>query len=393
MKLTTLLFSIISSLLALSSILIFPQDRTQQPSSVKNWQKHTVIHSSNMILSTAAGDFNNNGKIDIIAAYGGKIYIHHAPEWKPSVIGLLDSEKARGIATVSIDIDSDGDLDIITADANSSPIWLENPHPLINKRWSKRTIDNKLRGIHDIILADVNNNGKTNIIINSFRPEGELANSAMWYQIPEDPHNNTLWKRNIFANGSAQGGSHYFDFGDINGDGWGEIALAAKGEPFPNGNWFAYWKNPTKENIHNPWEKTIVRENEKGATNIKIAHINNDNLPDFVITNGHGKGIFWLKAPNWEKYTIDSKIECPHSLTSADFNEDGSIDIASCGFKSKRLSLYINEGTGKFKTLNLDLNQSSYDLKAIDIDQDGDLDILNAGREMKTITWYENPLK
>ena len=47
--------------------------------------------------------------------------------------------------------------------------------------------------------------------------------------------------------------------GDIDGDGWKEIAVGAKGKPFVDGNWFAYWKNPGKDGVKGAWKKVRSR--------------------------------------------------------------------------------------------------------------------------------------
>ena len=101
----------------------------------------------------------------------------------------------------------------------------------------------------------------------------------------------------------------------------------------------------------------------------------------------------WLKNPDWKLTPIDSEMDCPHSLAAADVDNDGDIDFASCGFKSKRVSLYLNDGKGNFTRNDLDLNQESYDLHFVDMDNDGDLDLLNAGRASSNVVWYENGLK
>jgi len=217
--------------------------------------------------------------------------------------------------------------------------------------------------------------------------------SIKMVELPQKPTDESPWKPNVFANGDAKGGSHYFGFGDIDGDGWGEIAIAAKGKPFDNGNWFAYWKNPGAENLTSPWEKTPLLEDEIGATNILIKDINGDGKNDCFISNGHGVGIFWLEAPKWKKHDIDTTIESPHSLTTADYDNDGDIDLASCAFGSKRLSVYYNDGKGNFTQAKQDEDQQSYDLHTFDIDGDGDPDLLNAGRGNKNVAWYENPAK
>lgn len=371
------------------------QENLKSDQSVKSWEKHTILEKGKrMIFSSTAADFTGDGLVDVISSYQGKVILFKAPDWKQQVIHEFDTPRDFSIASLAIDIDSDGDLDFVGGAAHKDPIWLENKHQTSDtdeKPWACRIIDTEVRGIHSIISADVNKDGRLDLIVNNFKPEGLLSNSAMWYEIPLKPLSNTPWIRNIFADKDAAGGSHYFGFGDVDGDGWGEIALAAKGKPFENGNWFAYWKNPTGKNTKDPWKKVDLLNNREGATNILITDVNADNKNDFVISHGHGEGIFWLQAPDYQIHTIDDKMICPHSLTKADFDQDGDIDIASCGFKSKRLSLYFNDGKGLFQRVDIDNDQESYDLKCIDIDLDGDLDILNSGRGSGNVSWYENP--
>ena len=54
-----------------------------------------------------------------------------------------------------------------------------------------------------------------------------------WFKIPKRPKRQRAGKVR-FADGDA-GGSHYMGAGDIDGDGWKEIAVGAKGGPFEDG--------------------------------------------------------------------------------------------------------------------------------------------------------------
>ena len=220
-----------------------------------------------------------------------------------------------------------------------------------------------------------------------------MADSIAWFSIPKSVKDAPHWDRHLFAKGDAAGGSHYFGFGDLDGDGWSEITVAAKGKPFENGNWFAYWKNPGAKKIQKPWSRVTVAENETGATNILPGDLNGDGQADLLASNGHGVGVFWFEGPDWKKHLIDDEMQSPHSLVLADLDQDGDLDAASCGFESERLSLYLNDGKGQFERHDLDTAQQSYDLRTFDIDGDGDLDLLNAGRASKNVAWYENPLR
>ena len=70
--------------------------------------------------------------------------------------------------------------------------------------------------------------------------------------------------------------------GDIDGDGWKEIAVGAKGKPFADGNWFAYWKHPGAQPTDAPWKKVILAEDQTAATNILPADVNGDDKVDWV---------------------------------------------------------------------------------------------------------------
>ena len=382
------LTSILKYTLGASLACIFASASHGQASA---WKKHEVLTGVRNTTAVAA-DFTLDSKIDVITSARGKVILLTAPDWKESTIYEFPGSKQAAIHSAVMDVDNDGDQDWIGGTARGPAIWLENPGKK-DTAWTARTIDKDCNSIHCFLVADVNHDGKDDLLINNFSPNGPLGNSAAWYEIPKNSKIDKAWPRHIFAKGDAPGGSHYFGFGDLDGDGLGEITLAAKGKPFTGGDWFAYWKNPGANKQKGTWEKIILRENELGATNITPANINNDSLTDVVATNGHGLGVFWMKAPKWEKQMIDPEMESPHCLAVADLDQDGDNDIATCGFISKRMSIYLNDGKGKFKRKDLDTNQESYDLRAIDMDGDGDLDLLNAGRQTKNVAWYENPLK
>ena len=360
-----------------------------------SWKKH-LITENGQCLTAVALDANGDKELDVIASINGSISLFIAPDWKQEVV-LYRFPGGGGVCIHSavIDVDGDGDLDWAGTLANDHPFWLENPgrEAAVQQGWTPRLIDSEITGIHCLIRSDIDNDGRDDLIINNFEPQQGIADSIAWLSVPTNPKQAKHWDRHVYAAGDARGGSHYMGAGDIDGDGWKEIAVGAKGAPFEDGNWFAYWKNPGPEKINGAWEKVILADNQIGATNILPADVDGDGKTDWLASRGHGKGILWFQNPTWKIHEIDTEIEFPHSLTVADHDQDGDIDAASCGYGSELVRWYENDGKGNFTHHTLDRNQQSYDLRSVDMDGDGDLDLLNAGRATNNVAWYENPEK
>lgn len=377
------LSALAASILSLSSL----------SAAAGEWTKHTVMESGRTSTAVAA-DFDGDGSMDVITSYGGKVSLFRGPDWRERVLHRLPGAKGACIHSAVLDVDGDGDPDWAGSLAKGGPFWLENPGAdAVGGEWTARTIDRDIRGIHCLLAADVDGDGARDLIINNFEPEGPLADSIAWFRVPENSRQADEWERYVFAAGDARGGSHYFGFGDIDGDGWGEIAVGAKGKPFEDGNWFAYWKHPGEEEREGAWEKTVLAENQPGATCILPADVDGDGRVDFVASRGHGAGVLWLQAPDWTIREIDPEILSPHSLAVADFDGDGDMDAASCGYESALVRWYQNDGRGNFTLHTIGEEQESYDLRAVDMDGDGDPDLLNAGRATGNVVWYENPLR
>ncbi len=379
---------------------LFAQSKSDA-SSHTGWKKHVVVSdATSMINSAVASDFDDDGSIDVVSSYDGRVVLLKGPDWKPHTLHVFGEGRSRNKPRTScihgclMDVDGDGDLDF--CGSNNTVFWLECPNdPLANKPWKYRTVDDEILGTHCLITGDVNQDGRLDLIANSGRPEGktEIPDSLTWLEVPQNPHAAESWIRHVFADRDAPGGSHYTGIGDINQDGRPDICCAAKGgEGFPGGEWFAWWEQPA--DAAGRWTKHILSANQPGATNIHPVHVDQDQHIDFIATRGHGQGILWFKGPSFEAFEIDSGIRGPHCLATVDLDGDGDIDIATCGRDVDGVAVwYENSGDGQFTKHRIGVDQGAYDIRATDMDGDGDLDLLIAGHTSRNIVWFENPIR
>ena len=358
------------------------------------WVRH-VVDDRYFSWTAAAADFDKNGKMDVIGTdqKGKKIYLY----MNGSKERRLIHEGLTVIASHVMDVDGDGDMDFIGAQYSPGVVfWLECPKNPAKDEWKFHIIDDVklggVDGIHGLILGDVDKDGTLDVIANSAQPKGNFPESLAWLSVPKNPRTAKQWDRHVFADKDAPGLSHYMGVGDLNGDGWPDIAAGAKSPD--GGAWFAWWESPgNPRTAKGGWKKHVLATNQPGATNILIGDFNGDNKNDLFATRGHGFGALYFQSPEFTLKEVNESVGGPHSLALGDIDGDGHLDAVTVGKDSMEALWFQNDGKGNFTAHVIYLDQASYDIKLIDMDGDGDLDLLVAGQNSDNVVWYENRLK
>jgi len=256
-----------------------------------SWTKHIIDEELSFIIRVI--DLNADNKVDIVAGNinAGEVVWYEAPNWTRHVIDTLQSASAVDV----IDLDNDGDLDIIAS--GQRLVWYEAPD------WIVHTISTNLRGAFPK-AANMDSDNDIDILC-----WGESA--LGWYENP-------AWTFHIIE--SDPGDINQISLGDFDDDGdFDVLATDASAEQI------IWYECPT-------WTKHIFDEFDYPWGSF-MADLDNDNDLDIIITNEKTSEVIWYEAPLWTKHIIDDSLPGAAGLSVADI-DDGYIYIVACGFGS-----------------------------------------------------------
>jgi hypothetical protein len=366
-------------------------------------------------------DFDKDGDLDVTISRrtdSARVYWYEylRRKWFQHYLGRADEHQLGAIAT---DINLDGWPDLVMG-----RYWFENPAGLqLNPdspfiRHSYFTASGA--EIHDIGAADINNDGRKDIIAYC-QNEG---NGTLRLYNTEDPENwlytdivteiNGTVNQPAFA-GGIHGGFSPMGAGDLDGDSYADIVM-------PNG----WYKNPGSRHDNrwqlNPWPFPMGRFPNPYGVSIRswICDLDSDGDSDIVYTDcdTEESAGYWLENRRGGNRFIRHPLPAPglftgsfHSLIVADFDQDGDPDIFSGeqedpdpGMKQPGLKErgFIWENTGsrrspafEIKIIQTD-NPGWHDALAGDVDGDGDIDIVskiwNKDGEYYHADYWENQL-
>ena len=195
------------------------------------WIRHEVS-SRSYGHGIGVGDVNGDGRTDIITPKG---WFEAPPdprngEWKfHEEFDLGDT----GFIYVA-DVNNDGIPDLITSLGHDYGIfWLEQKRDAAGKRsWKKHLIDNAWSQAHAMTLADLNGDGRLELITgkryyaHEHDPGANETLGVYWYEALDKE--GTQWRRHILDYGTRTGGGMQIPVVDIDGDGHLDVVVAGK---------------------------------------------------------------------------------------------------------------------------------------------------------------------
>jgi hypothetical protein len=349
------------------------------------------------------GDFNNDGKLDIVA--GPNLYL--APKWTPVEIRKIAGEvddKGKGyyhdFANLPMDVDGDGLLDVVAAFWHEKSItWFRNPGKA-DGLWKETTIDSGMN-FETADLCDLTGKSgqKPTHILPHVKP-------TVWYELLTCGDKKGTFAKHVL---SEKPGNFGGGVGDINGDGRLDLVR-------PD----AWFEAPADLNS-GTWKEhpLALGSKEEGKSEhtaqIAIYDVNCDGLNDIIASSAHRYGIFWYEQVRaggdiqWKRHLIDDTWTQAHSITLADMDGDGLLDLVT----AKRFMAHNGSDPDEAGTLGVywyrlqrkpSVSWTKYAVSydkgigsginniVVDLDADGDLDIVVTGK-WGGPAWFENKTK
>ncbi len=338
-----------------------------------------VINADSEFSACAVFDVDQDGDKDIIS--GG--YWYAAPTWEKHK--LRDVAQIRGrfddYSNLPLDVNGDGWLDLVSCNYRSKSVyWVENPRQ-DGVPWATHVIDTP--GPSETgRLADVDGDGDLDVL-----PNG--TDFAAWYELLDDSSDTgPSWLRHELPNDLAR---HGIGFGDINGDGRGDLVSPAGWCEAPEDRQGGRWL----------WRPEFQLHRDCGLP-ILVHDFDADGDADILWGRGHDIGLYWLEQQQtngkrkWQFQAIDTSWSQAHSLMLADIDGDGRQDVVA----GKRFMGHDGKDPGEYDPLaiywySFNRDRRSWkrhlvswghgcgfdlDPKCADVDNDGDVDIVAAAR-------------
>lgn len=297
-------------------------------------------------VGTTVSDADGDGKADIIAT-GGGLVVYRNTTIGSSNITFAEPVFVGGFSSRALivqDLDGDGKGDAATLDGQNNVVVLRNLSVPGSLSFASRKFFGVGRGSGGLALADFDLNGKPDLIVTNSDP---FANSASFL-------------RNI---GESAGDIRFFS----------RIIL-----PLQNGEW-------------NPWA-------------IAVADIDDDDLLDLITANNSGNNFSVLRnvgvVNGLQAFSQSIAIagladSSPYAIVSGDFDNDGRLDvaIANSGLGSVSIFRNISSGSGVVSfspPLQATVGNQPQNLEVGDFNNDGKVDLVSVNNGSSSVSILRN---
>ncbi|PJA06149.1 MAG: hypothetical protein COX70_10170 [Flavobacteriales bacterium CG_4_10_14_0_2_um_filter_32_8] len=371
---------------------------------------------SNTVLSTSAmlptalgsGDIDSDGDLDLLVGGTLRVASHeNLGNVFSSSLNIIDINNTLGNRSIfGVDIDNDGDDDILTASINDDKVgWYENIG--FGNFSSFIAISSNLNDIKEIFVADMDGDGDNDIIAASFGRISLFRN--IQYGVMED--------QIVISDSSFGATSIHAE--DMDNDGDLDILAALVGSIYGKIVWFENYGSNSFSN------QKVILDSLLGVRDTYPADMDGDGDNDIIVLNQFSMGgnyfISWVEnlgggifnsIQNFIIYNDSDKLSAIDSdgdgilnaaaseidISTVDLDNDSDIDLLRIRdfSNSDMINYYRNDGINNFNLVYTKSFNRIYSLYANDIDGDGLNDIIMGldttvqNINYNVIKWFKN---
>jgi chitodextrinase len=239
----------------------------------------------------------------------------------------------------------------------------------------RHDITTELRGPYGLHAVDMDSDGRMDILLAS------TAEGVSWWR----NRGNGSFERHDIDNSLL---AWFVHGADVDGDGDIDVAAAL---PNPDASEIRLWINQGGQSWGAPIIFPILNPEA-----VHAADLNRDGIMEIlgvswaVQPDAPGSDLVYFKNYLGQAYTrvmVDPNLLGAHCVASADFNDDGKIDIIGSG--AGDINIYLNEGSSFYGPIKIG-DDGATGFSLADVDGDGDLDVVTQPRSTATVAWHEN---
>jgi len=313
-------------------------------------------------------------------------WLAHLPPLRASQIpfdsDLQISDAVQGAVSVFwVDIDSDGDVDLITASLTDDTIaWQEN---VIGdgSLWAFHIVDDLVDGAWSVHAADVDGDGDADILGTAF-----FGSTVSWYENVSG--DGSSWEKHIIRDIDPRPTAVFG--ADVDGD--GDIDVISAAIVFDTVSWH--------ENVAGDgsiWLTRLMRAGVEDPQSIHAGDIDHDGDLDVAVAYSKGNTVAWLENQDglgniWGFFQVTGSALFAQSVHLRDIDGDNDLDIIQASANDNGIAWFENSGVPFFWEFHLisgSLGAPS-GIFAADLDGDGDVDVLSAASGSDAVTFHEN---
>lgn len=360
-------------------------------------------------------DVNGDGKSDIVVVDSNRVVWYENPTWKRRTM-IQGGTKPHNVCIAAHDIDGDGKVDFALG-AGWRPFdtqnggtlqWLQRGKTL-EEPWSIHPIDDREPMVHRIRFADIDGDGKPELISAPLMGRGSTA-KGNWldgvpvkvtaYRIPKAPAKDR-WEPTVLD----QGLHVIHNLWPINADkGSRKEILTASYEGVyrlapRDGKW-------TRTQLGSGNQATP--KGKRGASEIKMGTLKSGRKFIATIEPWHGTQVVVYSEPAvagelWKRHVLDEQLVWGHAVWCADLDGDGGDELIIGVRDDPGPKSTVKGRRGVRVYQALDKNGTSWrrqviesggiaveDLVAGDLDGDGRVDLIAVGRQTHNMRIYWN---